>query len=425
MSRKHLLLPILALAVVSCNSLPRVLISTDIGGTDPDDNQSMTHLLMFSDRIALEGLVSTPSYGDGSASEILRMTDLYEQDFPTLKDAFPGLMTPDALRSITKQGRHGMPSWKGFSEPTEGSEWIIECARKPSRKPLWVLVWGGLEDLAQALHDAPDIKNNIKVYWIGGPNKKWGNAAYAYIVRNFPDLWIIENNASYRGFIGDKNVPGHYQSSYYADCIKGAGELGKDFINYLGGNLKMGDTPSLLYMMDGNPDDPEGVSWGGSFERMSLSPISIFHRDLNVCDTIPEYSILEVFYEGPDIDCPEDSPCFSVTIDKQVWPGYRTGPGEFAFRYSPKRPDTLEYAISSEMLPWLDGRTGHFVASVAWPDAERSNAPVSVGPNWFTDRSDPELFTDDLQGYKTVSEWRNAVLDDWAARWDVLRKKAK
>ena len=27
---------------------PRILISTDIGGTDPDDNQSMTHLLMYS-----------------------------------------------------------------------------------------------------------------------------------------------------------------------------------------------------------------------------------------------------------------------------------------------------------------------------------------------------------------------------------------
>ncbi|MEI3488228.1 MAG: nucleoside hydrolase-like domain-containing protein [Bacteroides stercoris] len=26
---------------------PRILISTDIGGTDPDDNQSMAHFLMY------------------------------------------------------------------------------------------------------------------------------------------------------------------------------------------------------------------------------------------------------------------------------------------------------------------------------------------------------------------------------------------
>jgi len=29
----------------------RVLISTDIGGTDPDDNQSMAHLLMYSNEL--------------------------------------------------------------------------------------------------------------------------------------------------------------------------------------------------------------------------------------------------------------------------------------------------------------------------------------------------------------------------------------
>jgi hypothetical protein len=35
----------------------RVLVSTDIGGTDPDDNQSMAHLLMYSNEFDLEGLV--------------------------------------------------------------------------------------------------------------------------------------------------------------------------------------------------------------------------------------------------------------------------------------------------------------------------------------------------------------------------------
>jgi hypothetical protein len=30
-------------------------------------------------------------------------------------------------------------------------EIIIKCVKKPSNQSLWVLVWGGLEDLAQAL----------------------------------------------------------------------------------------------------------------------------------------------------------------------------------------------------------------------------------------------------------------------------------
>ena len=35
---------------------PRVLVSTDIGGTDPDDFQSMVHLLLYADVLDLEGL---------------------------------------------------------------------------------------------------------------------------------------------------------------------------------------------------------------------------------------------------------------------------------------------------------------------------------------------------------------------------------
>lgn len=69
---------------------------------------------------------------------------------------------------------------------TEGSDWIVRCARKDSDRPLYVLVWGGLDDLAQALHDAPDIAGRIRVYWIGGPNKKWSINSYVYINREFP-----------------------------------------------------------------------------------------------------------------------------------------------------------------------------------------------------------------------------------------------
>ena len=83
---------------------PRVLVSTDIGGTDPDDNQSMTHLLMYSDLFELEGLVSSPSFGNGSKEEILRMIDLYEKDFSKLSKHIQGLMTPDELRPLCKQG---------------------------------------------------------------------------------------------------------------------------------------------------------------------------------------------------------------------------------------------------------------------------------------------------------------------------------
>jgi len=169
----------------------RILVSTDIGGTDPDDNQSMAHLLMYSDQFELEGLVSSPSYGNGSKAEILRIIGLYEKDLPKLEKHRSGFPSPDYLRSISKQGRRGAAPYYGYTSATEGSDWIIKCAKKESSQPLWVLVWGGLEDVAQALHDALEIQSKIRVYWIGGPNKKWGVNSYAYLVEHFPKLWFI------------------------------------------------------------------------------------------------------------------------------------------------------------------------------------------------------------------------------------------
>ncbi|MEG1590930.1 MAG: DUF1593 domain-containing protein [Chryseobacterium sp.] len=70
----------------SADVKPRILISTDIGGTDPDDNQSIIHLLMYADKFNIEGLVSSPSFGNGSKAEILKMIDFYEKDLPKLKN---------------------------------------------------------------------------------------------------------------------------------------------------------------------------------------------------------------------------------------------------------------------------------------------------------------------------------------------------
>ena len=119
---------------------PRVLISTDIGGTDPDDNQSLAHLLMYSNEFDLEGLVSSPSFGSGSTSEIFRMIDVYEKDLPVLHRHVKGLMKPKALRRLVKQGRTTELPPCGYGEPTEGSEWIVKQARKKDHRPLYVLV---------------------------------------------------------------------------------------------------------------------------------------------------------------------------------------------------------------------------------------------------------------------------------------------
>ena len=86
---------------------PRVIISTDIGGTDPDDFQSMIHLLMYSDQMDIEGLISS-AYGNGRTSDIFRIIDLYEKDYAQLFKHNSKLENPKKLREITKQGALGI-----------------------------------------------------------------------------------------------------------------------------------------------------------------------------------------------------------------------------------------------------------------------------------------------------------------------------
>ncbi len=403
---------------------PRILISTDIGGTDPDDNQSMIHLLMYSDKFNIEGLVSSPSFGDGSKAEILKMIDFYEKDLLKLKKHSTGFPTPKYLRSISKQGLHGNAPYEGFSKSTEGSEWIVKSARKKSLQPLWVLVWGGLEDLAQALHDAPDIKNKIKIYWIGGPNKKWSANSYSYIVKNFPDLWFIEVNSTYYSFFSKNNDPNILKSTeYYDKYIKGYGVMGKDFINYYGGEVKMGDSPSLFYLMHGNPNDPTGESWGGSFERINRSAHVIIDGTKGTSDDIAFCSLIEFRFKGPELTSKSEKvPFYMETMHKkdiQKWAGTYLGNGNYALQYVPKNAEVLSYKFVSN-IPELNGYEGKLNIVNVWPGKENST-DIPLGNDWFSDKSDSNLFDGKYQGGKTISKWKNEILLDWAKRWEWLK----
>lgn len=404
---------------------PRVLISTDIGGTDPDDNQSMAHLLMYSDKFNIEGLVSSPSYGSGSKEEILRMIDLYEKDLPKLQSHQRGLLSPEYLRSVTKQGRRGNAPYRGYTTSTEGSDWIIECAKKKTDQPLWILGWGGLEDLAQALHDAPEIQNKIRVYWIGGPNKKWSANSYSYIAEKFPGLWFIEVNSSYYGFFSNTDILDSVKTTdYYDKYIQGAGYLGKDFKNYYNGEVKMGDTPSLLYLMDGDPDKPTRESWGGSFENFTRSSRVVLDRVSDITDTVSFCTVVEFNLKGPEINIPTDSVCFWMEVPYgdtvQKWAGYYLGEGRYGLKYVPKQSEILSYRFTSS-IPTIDFGEGKLVVTNKWP-GKVNFTDYKLGANWYTDKAASELYDGKIQGGKTISKWKQSILSDWAERWNWLKE---
>ena len=396
---------------------PRVLVSTDIGGTDPDDFQSMVHLLVYADRFDIEGLVSSP-YGPGRKEDILRVIDLYERDYSNLRTYSRQYPPPGALRAVTKQGARESAGLTGFGVATEGSRWIVECARRPDPRPLWVLVWGGIDDLAQALHDAPDILPRLRVYFIGGPNKTWSVDAYDYIERNHPALWIIEANATYRGFfVGGVQDGAWGNRTFVSASVAGRGALGSFFATLLDGTLKMGDSPSVCHLLHESAEDPARPGWGGRFVRVWDGRKTVFERLTTAADEVEVFGEVEFALPLPA--------GMSATHSARVAFGSRApvpvlNDGRaLRFRFSPRDAQRWPYALRSD-FPGLDSVSGEFNAVP--PPRARTSRPSKDHPNWWTDDPDPASAEGIYPGARSVNRWRKDILRDFAAR--MLRCKA-
>lgn len=397
----------------------RVLVSTDIGGTDPDDFQSMVHLLVYADGFDLEGLVSSP-FGPGRKEHILQVIDRYERDYANLKTYSDRYPTAAALRALTKQGETEVAPEAGVRKSTEGSEWIVRCARRADPRPLHVLVWGGIEDLAQALHDSPDILPKLRVHFIGGPNKKWSPDAYHYVATRHPQLWIIESNATYRGWFTGGNQAGEWGNvAFVAAHVAGRGELGEFFTTKLGGVIKMGDTPTVGWLLRGTPSDPTQPGWGGRYVRAWPRPYAQFDRLTTREDRIEQFAILELNLPL-GVGAPAQ-PEARLMIENQALVGTAVGAGTMRFRFSPKDAKTYRYVIRSN-APGLDGRTGQVTSYL--PPPERAGTPDTERPYWWTDDPSPALMEGAHLGAKTVSQGREAFLRDFADRMQRCRTPA-
>ena len=389
----------------------RVIVSTDIGGTDPDDFQSMVHLLLYADVLDIEGLISSP-YGPGRKEHILEVIDHYEQDYASLRQASHAYPSPHELRTLTKQGAKERADYTGVGEASEGSALLVKRARVEDARPLHVLVWGGLEDLAQALHDAPDILPKLRVYWIGGPNKKWSPDAYQYIVEHHPELWIIEANATYRGwFVGGNQTDSWSNTGFVSEHIAGRGSLGTFFATQLGGTIKMGDTPSVGWLLKGSPESPKQPGWGGQFVRAWAPPYYNFTRMTTEADHMHTFGILELTLPlQMDLDEPIEA---FLEVTNQSLPGFVAGDGTVRFRFSPKATGVYEFTIRSN-VPALDGLEGGITALDPPPGIAQQ--PSDAHPNWWTDNPSPFLSEDGHIGAKTVNQWREDFLHDFAVR---------
>jgi len=269
LNKSSLSIPILYLAMslqtVVAAGVPRVIVSTDIGGSDPDDYQSMVHYLVYADRFQTEGLISSPPNA-GRLEHILECLDMYEKDFDNLQTWSSSYPLPEDLRGLSRQGAIEAQSGEMPDRAiSDGAKLIIERAQAELPEPLYILVWGSITDVAQAVHHAPEIVSRLRIYSIGSWNTRHDQKARDYLFNEHPDLWWIECDSTFRGMYMGGMQEGEFGNELFLEKnVARHGHLG-DFLVSKMAQIKMGDTPSVLYLLHGLPDNPEAEHWGGAF----------------------------------------------------------------------------------------------------------------------------------------------------------------
>jgi hypothetical protein len=287
------------------SSKPRLIVLTDIGG-DPDDQQSMVRLMVYTNEFDIEGLIASASGTPNELKENLVRPDLireivlaYGQARPNLLQHKTGYPETKYLLERIKTGNpnRGVAN-QGADHDTEGSRWIIAMADKPDPRPLNIAIWGGATELAQALwrvrqdrapEEAARFAAKLRVHSIGHQDDTG-----PWIVENFPDLFFILNARSEDDVLKQASTGPDRRLSVYRGMYLG-GDESLTSLKWINENvrqnhgtlgslyppktwtapnphsaLKEGDTPSWFYFLPrgfNDPEHPEWGSWGGRFTR--------------------------------------------------------------------------------------------------------------------------------------------------------------
>ena len=264
---------------------PRLIVISDIGN-EPDDQMSLTRLLLYSNEIDIEALVAGTSTWQKTIvhPETMRaLIKAYGEVRPNLLLHATGWPSAEELdaRVFSGQTAYGMAA-TGMDKMSEGAQAIIQAADKVDSRPLWISLWGGSNTLAQALlkvrasRSAADVEKfieKLRVYSISDQDD-----AGPWIRREFPDLFYIVQPttatggeyyyATWTGISGDK----YYRNGAGADFttvtnewldanIRSKGPLGKVYPRFA--FIMEGDTPSYLGLIDNGLNSYRRPDWGG------------------------------------------------------------------------------------------------------------------------------------------------------------------
>jgi hypothetical protein len=168
--------------------------------------------------------------------------------------------------------------WIGAGKATPASRHIIAVVDREDTRPVYIAVWGGAMDLAQAIWTVRNERSpgafqkfirKMRVHQIS-----WQDKGTVWIWENVPELFLILSLEANDGIFSEGPAAAHDEPWVSANVRTGHGPLGGAYPRARVAGVKEGDTPSFLYLLPpglSDPDHPEWGSWGGRFKRLNAT----------------------------------------------------------------------------------------------------------------------------------------------------------
>ena len=284
---------------------PRLVVCTDIAPAhiEPDDMESMIHLLSYADCFEIEALITSVGWNcDPYPAEwhqyLTRAIEAYRKDVNNLKARSGQKYFLPMKLEESKQAMGYWPSADyllkravmgsinggikaiGKNNNSPGSDLLIRLADEEDSRPIYVAAWGGANTLAQAIwkvkqsRSDEEIKkfiNKFRIYTITDQDMDYNNR----MNRTYSShMWLRKDFSADLQFIWDEGTwqeqceLGKRAWQLHKNNIQGHGSLGSEYPTYKWG--VEGDTPSFLYLMPNglnDPEDPTQAGWAGYHER--------------------------------------------------------------------------------------------------------------------------------------------------------------
>lgn len=277
----------------------RVVVLTDIDN-EPDDQQSLVRLLLYSDCIDIRGLVATTStHLQGRvAPEVIRsVVRAYGEVVGNLRLHSSDYPPADSLMAKVSEGtpRYGL-SAVGEGKDSPGARLIVSELDSTDPRPLWICCWGGTNTLAQALYNIRCSRGaketlrlvaKLRVYAIADQDDTG-----LWLRREFPTLFYVTSGPVYDGaqwtrmsspcaMIDDSLISPEWIA---ANIQQGHGPLGRMYPDVA--YTMEGDTPSFLGLIPNGLNNMEHPDWGGWGGRFRLA-VPDYHAEVSGSFGVP------------------------------------------------------------------------------------------------------------------------------------------